>query len=304
MTQQQQGWIEAMARHNTVFKEAYNRCLAGLNAEKSLPSEPELGERLGISRTTVRAILSRMHESGLINWDKRVKTVLRVPKDCDFFPDEETNSLNDIIEKSFMRRILTGEAEPGAQINEAELAREIGTGTTSVREFLIRFSRFGLIEKRPNSHWILKGFTLDFALELTEVREMFELRSAAAFALLADDHPAWFDLDAIEDEHRTLLDEIDDRYKDFSALDEKFHLLVHRASGNRFVVDFYDVIAFIFHYHYQWNKAFARARNERAIHEHLDYIAALRSRDSQRIEAACRLHLNSARETLLQSVPG
>ena len=70
-----------MARHNTVFKEAYNRCLAGLNAEDSLPSEPELGERLGISRTTVRAILGRMHDSGLINWDKRVKTVLRPPKE-------------------------------------------------------------------------------------------------------------------------------------------------------------------------------------------------------------------------------
>lgn len=293
-----------MARHNTVFKEAYNRCLAGLTAHDSLPSEPELGERLGISRTTVRAILTRMHENGLINWDKRSKVVLRPPETCDFFPDEETNSLNDVIEKSFMQRILTGEAVPGAQINEAELARDIGTGTTSVREFLIRFSRFGLIEKRPNSHWILKGFTLDFALELSEVREMFELRSAAAFATLPDDHPAWPDLDDIEAEHRVLLAEIDRRYKDFSALDEKFHLLVHRASGNRFVVDFYDVIAFIFHYHYQWNKTHARPRNERAILEHLDYIAALRSREPARIEAACRLHLNSARETLLQSVPG
>ena len=101
-----------------------------------------------------------------------------------------------------------------------------------------------------------------------------------------------------------MLADIDNRYRDFSPLDEKFHLLVHKVSGNRFVVDFYDVIAFIFHYHYQWNKAFARARNERAILEHLDYIEALRSRDPARIEAACRLHLNSARETLLQSVPG
>ena len=133
---------------------------------------------------------------------------------------------------------------------------------------------------------------------------MFELRSAAAFASLPDDHPAWPDLDDIEAEHLALREEIDTRWKDFSALDEKFHLLVHRASGNRFVVDFYDVIAFIFHYHYQWNKAFARARNERALGEHLDYIAALRSRDAARIEAACRLHLKSARETLLQSVQG
>jgi DNA-binding GntR family transcriptional regulator len=202
-----------------------------------------------------------------------------------------------------MKRILTGDAEPGMQISEAELAREIGAGTTSVREFLIRFSRFGLIEKRPNSHWVLKGFTIDFALELSEVREMFELRSAAAFGRLPEDHPAWSELNEIEREHKALLADLDRRFKDFSALDERFHLLVHKASGNRFVIDFYDVIAFIFHYHFQWNKAFARARNERALREHLDYIEALRSRDPKRIDDACKLHLRSARETLLESVP-
>lgn len=292
-----------MARQNTVFKEAYNRCLGDLGGKDSLPSEPELGEKYGISRTTVRAILGRMRDFGLITWDKRQKVILRRPEQNDYFPDEETNSVNDIIEKSFMKRILTGDAEPGMQINEAELAREIGAGTTSVREFLIRFSRFGLIEKRPNSHWILKGFTIDFALELSEVREMFELRSASAFAALSPGHPAWRDLDEIELEHLDLLADMDRRYKDFSALDEKFHLLVHKASGNRFVIDFYDVIAFIFHYHFQWNKTSARARNERALREHLNYIKALRTRDPRQIEEACRLHLRSARDTLIESVP-
>jgi DNA-binding GntR family transcriptional regulator len=292
-----------MARQNTLFKEAYNRCLSDIEEQANLPSEPELGEKYGISRTTVRAILGRMRDSGLIVWDKRNKIVLRPPKDEDFFPAEETNSLNEIIERAFMKRILTGEASPGAQISEAEIAREVGAGTTSVREFLIRFSRFGLIEKRPNSHWVLKGFTLNFALELSEVREMFEFRSAAAFARLPPEHPAWAELDAIEQEHHDLLTDIENRFLDFSALDERFHLLVHRTSGNRFVIDFHDVIAFIFHYHYQWNKTHARARNERALREHLEYIAALRSRDPVRIDAACRTHLASARETLIASVP-
>ncbi len=188
------------------------------------------------------------------------------------------------------------------QINELELAREIGIGTTSVREFLIRFSRFGLIEKRPNSHWILKGFTREFALELTEVREMFELRSALSFVALADDHPAWEDLTAIEAVHHALLADIDRRYGEFSELDERFHLLVQQASRNRFIIDFYDIITIVFHYHYQWNKTNARARNQRALEEHLVYIDALRSRDPARAEEACRLHLRSARETLLQSI--
>lgn len=292
-----------MARQNTVFKEAYNRCLGDLGGGECLPSEPELGDRYGISRTTVRAILSRMRDSGLISWDKRQKIILRPPRDHDFFPEGETSTINAIIERSFMKRILTGEIAPGTHISEVELAREIGTGTTSVREFLIRFSRFGLIEKRPNSRWVLKGFTLDFALELSEVREMFELRAAAAFASLAADHPAWAELDLIEQDHRDMLDKIEARYREFSPLDERFHLLVHKASRNRFVIDFYDVIAFIFHYHYQWNKTFARQRNERALREHLDYIAALRSRDPAEIERSCRLHLRTARETLIASVP-
>ncbi|WEX77422.1 GntR family transcriptional regulator [Sinorhizobium numidicum] len=292
-----------MAKQNTVFKDAFNRCLKLLAETSTLPSEPELGQVLGVSRTTVRSVLTRCEDLKLITWDKRRKTVLRRPEPSDYFPTEETDSLAEIIERSFMRRILAGGAEPGMQINELELAREIGTGTTSVREFLIRFSRFGLIEKRPNSHWVLKGFTRDFALELTEVREMFELRSAASFVALPQDHPAWEDLKKIKAEHRDILADIDKRYKEFSELDERFHLLVHKSSSNRFIIDFYDIIAIVFHYHYQWNKTNARERNARALEEHLAYIAALQSRDPKQVEQACRLHLKSARETLLQSIP-
>lgn len=292
-----------MSKGNNVYKDACNRCLRLLESGAPLPSEPELGAMLGVSRTTVRAVLTRLVEIGLIDWNRSRKVVLRAVQAGDFFPEEETDTLSDIIERSFMRRLLAAAAEPGMQINELELAREIGVGTTSVREFLIRFSRFGLIEKRRNSHWVLKGFTRSFALELTEIREMFELRSAAAFAALAKDNPVWPRLDALETEHRQLADAIDTRFAEFSELDERLHRLIHEASHNRFIVDFYDVIAMIFHYHYQWNKAGERRRNAVAIDEHLDYIAALKSGDLARVDRACRRHLNSARTTLLESIP-
>jgi bacterioferritin-associated ferredoxin len=69
-----------------------------------------------------------------------------------------------------MEWMLRGGAKPGTVINELELARQFGVATTGIREFLIRFSRFGLIEKRSNSGWLFKGFTEDFALELFEIR--------------------------------------------------------------------------------------------------------------------------------------
>ena len=106
----------------------------------------------------------------------------------------------------------------------------------------------------------------------------------------------------LEAEHRQLLTQIKRRYHDFSDLDERFHRLITDASMNRFMADFYDIISLIFHYHYQWRKADEKERNAAALREHLDYIEALRTRNPDRVEAACRRHLNSARNTLLASI--
>ena len=162
--------------------------------------------------------------------------------------------------------------------------------------------RFGLVEKRPNSGWIFRGFTPDFALELFEVRELFEIRSAKAFAAQPKDLPAWKSLEALEAEHRSLLKRIRTDYQDFSNLDERFHRLIYDASRNRFMEGFYDLISLIFHYHYQWRKEGEKQRNAVAVREHLDYIAALKSGDPERVEASCRRHLKSARRTLLSSI--
>ncbi len=291
-----------MSKSSIVFKQACNRCLDLLTVNDSLPSEPDLCQSLGVSRTTVRAVLTHLRAAGLVAWDKRSKTRLREPHADDYFSAGETDAPAEIIERSFMRRLLAEQVEPGALITEAELAREAGVGITSVREFLIRFGRFGLIEKRPNSRWRFKGFTRDFALELIEIREMFEIRSAFAFMALAGDHPAWSALEVIEGEHRAYRHRIATQPATFSELDERFHRLIHNASRNRFIIDFYDIIAMIFHYHYQWNKVGEDDRNIVAVAEHLAYIDALKSRERARLKQACEAHLASARTTLLQSL--
>lgn len=135
-------------------------------------------------------------------------------------------------------------------------------------------------------------------MELFEIREMFELRSAQALAALPLSSPTWDRLGDLQGEHHDLLDDIDARFHDFSDLDNRFHRLINAAAPNRFIDDFYDVITVIFHYHYQWNKRDERKRNEVAIGEHLAYIEALLSRDPERVQAACRLHLASAKNTM------
>jgi DNA-binding GntR family transcriptional regulator len=292
---------------DAVYKRAFNDILnlvAELGDGAPLPSENGLSARLGVSRTTVRKILSTLDARGGVTGTGRQRFIRWAGSNLQRFPDAETVSMSEQVEKRFMEWMLRDNAEPGTSINELELARQFGVATTGIREFLNRFQRFGLIEKRPNSGWVFKGFTQNFARELFEIREMFELRSALAFADLPPDSPQWQRLEALRQEHVALLGDIEARFHDFSDLDSRFHRLINSAAPNQFIDSFFDLITLIFHYHYQWNKQDERKRNEVAVREHLTYIEALRSRSRTIVELACRAHLASARETLMSSTSG
>ena len=289
---------------DTLFKRAYNDALdlvAELSDGERLPSENTLSKVLEVSRTTVRKVLSALAARGVISGNAPERVVHPSRGRMTRFPEAETVSMSAQVEKRFMEWMLRDNARPGTAINELELARQFGVATGGIREFLNRFQRFGLIEKRPNSGWVFKGFTTNFALELFEIREMFEVRSARIFATLPKELLLWQQIELLREEHLSLIEEIEERFHDFSDLDSRFHRLVNLASPNRFIDGFQDVITLIFHYHYQWNKHDERQRNEVAIREHLTYIEALLGRNLTMVELACRAHLGSARETLLRS---
>ena len=292
---------------DTVFKRAFNdavELLSALAAGAPVPSETRLCEELGVSRTTVRKVLARLGAQGVVREGSNGRLVSKPFLRVTQFPEAETVPLAAQVEKHFMEWILRSNMRPGTMINELELARRFGVATTGIREFLNRFHRFGLIEKRPNAGWVFKGFTADFALDLFEIREMFELRSARAFAALPQSSLLWQKMETLRNDHQALLCDIEQRFHDFSDLDSRFHGLINAAAPNRFVDSFYELITLIFHYHYQWNKQDERQRNEVAIREHLTYIDALYSRNSSLVELACRAHLTSAKETLMRSTSG
>ncbi|OKH86470.1 GntR family transcriptional regulator [Thalassospira sp. TSL5-1] len=294
-----------MAKTNRTYKETYNACLdyiVALGEGACLPPEKEMAGKWSISRSTVRAVLDHLSEEKIIHWKGRDKTVLRLPVKADYFQASETRPTADLIEPAFMQYIVGGDLAPGTVLRESELAKNFGVSASSVREYLIRFSRFGLIEKKPNRYWVLNGFTRDFAMELFDVREMFELRAFDTFVQLPADHANWQKLTALGNEHRYLQEDMDGRYMQFPRLDDRFHRLIISAFHNRFADDFYDLVALIFHYHYRWNKTGEKGRNADAVEEHLRVIDALISGDFDVGRIRFREHLQTARRTLLASV--
>ena len=292
-------------KSDTVFKKAFNDLLNLLSQHPTgarIDPETRLAESVGVSRTTIRKALRELTGRRILKLKDAKLVIARQPAKRDYFPMADTIAASYRIESKLMGWISRDGRDPGEYVNGVEFAREFGVSTSAVRECLRRFERFGLVEKRPNSGWIFRGFTTEFALELFEVRELFEIRCAKAFAAQPPDAPAWRELRTIETEHRRLLRNINTRFHEFSALDERFHRLLYNASRNRFMEGFYDLISLIFHYHYLWRKITERKRNGIAAREHLDYIAALFSRDPARVEEACRRHMASARSSLLASI--
>ena len=294
-----------MSRNNSTYKETYNRSLdfiKNLGASAKLPAEKELSENWGISRTTVRAVLTHLDETGIIDWTGRSKTILKKPSKSDYFLVEETLSAGQKVETQFMEYILGGDLKPGAILRESELVRAFGASTSVVREFLIRFSRFGLIEKEPNRHWVLRGFTREFAIELFDIREMFELRAVKAFLAQGTDSAQRAGLLALKDKHMHLEAHIDTEYLSFPRLDEEFHRIFVGGLHNRFIDDFFELVSVIFHYHYRWNKQDEKERNLHAVRQHLDVIKAAANNDNAALLTAFEAHLLDARKTLLSSV--
>lgn len=292
---------------DAVFKRSYNDALDLLAKHRTgdcLPSELQLCLVLDVSRTTVRKVLRAMTAAGLITDPAAKRKCPAGPGGAVRFLETETVAPSQRLEQAFMSFILRGNVRPGTLMNELDLARRFGVATTMVREFLNRFQRVGLIDKRPNGGWVFKGFTARFATELFEIREMFELRSARLLAGLPPGDPVWTGLAEMKQRHLALMSRIETDYAQFPELDSAFHRLIDAAHPNRFIDSFFDVITLIFHYHYQWNKVDERQRNAVALTEHLAYIDALVSRDPLRVEAACKAHLASARQTLLRATRG
>jgi DNA-binding GntR family transcriptional regulator len=296
-----------MARTDGRFREAYNALLdlcVELGPGEALPAENALAERIGFSRTVVRAALARLSEAGIVRWRGREKTLLRRPTSADRLALQPQAPDAAELESQFLDWVLRFDVPAGTPLNVAQLSRQFGVPPHTLQEFLAGLSRSGLVERRTRGGWRLLGFTEDYALELSEFRAVLELNALRHLVVQPPDHPVWERLAALRRDHRDLLDRLDTDFHDFSRLDERFHAAVNGVVRNRFVAEFQKIVALIFHYHYMWDKTEEKRRNAVAISEHQAIIDALLARDLPRAEAAALRHLASSKQTLQSSLRG
>ncbi|GAA4103973.1 GntR family transcriptional regulator [Zhongshania borealis] len=273
--------------------------IAGSN-ESYLSSDLALATELDVSRTTIRTVIGELEEKGIIKRDSIGKRAVRKPKKSDYYDISTSSSTKEeVIQSYFLSLINSGKLLPGTRFSELELAKQSGCNTVTVREFLVKFSRFGLIEKDPRSQWQMVKFDDGFAEELIEFRKVLEMRALVKLLDQDKDAAVWGELEQILADHKSVKSNFNKRYQEVPDLDARLHLAIQKGANNRFINQFFEVVSFVCHYHYQWKKEGEKERLKVALNEHIELLTSLLARDVAASVRALELHLDSAERTLM-----
>lgn len=296
-----------MSRSQNLRQNVINQMLEGIakrHIRSPLPPQAALAEMFNISRTTVRHTLQHLHERGVLEKVDATYVIVRDPSEEDGFnaltPPIDQQALQ--FEQTFFNLINQRQLMPGDTFSELQLAQQVKVSPVVVREFLLRFMRYDLLEPVKRGQWRMKKFDQKYAENLFELREMLETHALTRFLNLPSQDERWMQARDLLDRHRSMRDTIASNYRHFAALDKEMHTLILSAANNPFFNQSLEIISVIFHSHYQWDETDLKQRNIVALEEHMAILTALISR--QDVEALCALHnhLGTAKTSMIRSI--
>jgi DNA-binding GntR family transcriptional regulator len=170
--------------------------------------------------------------------------------------------------------IVRGDIPPGAAVNNAAVAEQLGLSRAPVREALARLADEGLVETKPQSYTRVTQLVLKEVRDAAAVvRVMHELAASAAVPLLADRH-----VEAMREANRRF--EAATRTGNVDAAmdhDDELHGVLVSVSGNRAVaatIERYTPLIRRLE-----RRQFSSARARRSVQRHEELIAACAAGD-------------------------
>ena len=210
-------------------------------------------------------------------------------------PSKKDGRLRDQAYASIKNAIITAQLEPNRRLIEETIAADMGTSRTPVREALQKLEKEGLILRRPQTGFVVKGIAEE------EVEDILDLQC------LLEGHAGRIAASRItEDELRSLNDLIS-RQEDcsdtetFIRLDGEFHDALHRAAKNarlydlvqglRDSIDRYRIIVFR-----------SQARLHLSVKDHKELVSLMRTRNGRKAEKLIRTHLIRGKNVIKKTI--
>lgn len=270
---------------------------AGLQAGDPV-NQLAIAEKLGVSRTPVRAALAHLADIGLVSQKGRGVTVV----DPTIVPvaDEPVPGVDALIQ-SLSRAWRTGQLPH--DVTEAELMRRHHTSRLDVAAALKRLADLGLVMRKPGFGW--RFLDQSDTPEARAASYRFRLAIEPA-ALLEPDYrldSAW--LTHMRERHRQFMAQ---RWHEshsvaFFEMNAEFHLGLVSASGNRFFTQAMQQQNSLRRLrNYSWT--YGDERVQVSCADHLGIIAALETGDRAKAAGRLKAHLRGTAGMVAGRVEG
>jgi DNA-binding GntR family transcriptional regulator len=207
---------------------------------------------------------------------------------------QQPGRASDRVLKDLRHMIITLELSPGAVVTEASLVEILGCSRTPLREALQRLSHEHLVVAVPRRGVSIADLSIvDFSAIVQSEEAVDSVLIRLAAPRMSDDQLSY--MDELLAKSDVAIAERD--MEEVVDLDFKIHTAFGIASGNRFLLEFQEILLrLLARYVYLGFQGAGNA--EGAIADHRNVVAALRTRDPDACEAALRAHIRNGRERM------
>ncbi|WP_371628156.1 GntR family transcriptional regulator [Streptomyces sp. NBC_00341] len=206
--------------------------------------------------------------------------------------------LSDSVYEDIKAMVMDHEIAPGARVGIEALSRRLDVSPTPVREALARLESDGLVVKRS-----LSGYRATELLTRQGVEELFEMRlllepRAAALAALHADESQLDVIEAIQEDMEVHPSPAGPyaSYREFAALDQRFHDAVAVAARRPLLLDAVERL----HAHlHVFRLSSLPVEDDSTLAEHERVVRAILRRSAERAAQAMTDHLTHSLERQL-----
>lgn len=198
-------------------------------------------------------------------------------------------------------RLISGAFPPGMRLTEDQLARDLGTSRTPVREAIRQLTTEGFLNQRPNFGTFASSWSIDQIREVFDLRAVIEAKVAALAAVRITDEA----LETLKRLQRELEsagpNQSFENLNRIGRINREIHGVIADASGNQRLVGILtkSIEMPITQKTFQ---RYTTAQLERSFRQHWELFDAFEARDPDWAYHVMSCHIFSAKHALLDKL--